>query len=70
MMNKRKAKAVLFSVQESYVRAIKAFSKSRDYQQRGHTTKCLDEQDKAMVYIRKAEAAIDELEAMIEEVSA
>lgn len=65
--NKAKAKATLFTVQESYVRAIKAFGKSREYQQRGHTTKCLAEQDKAMAYIRKAEAAIDLLETMIDE---
>lgn len=65
-MNKRKAKALLFSVQESYVRAIGAFNKANDLGHRGQTTKALDERDRAMVQIRKAEAAIAELAGLIE----
>ena len=66
-MNKRKASKLLFSVQESYVRAIKHFQRADARGRDGHTSKALDERDKAMSYIRKAEAAINELNAMIDE---
>lgn len=66
-MNKRKAKATLFTVQESYVRAIKAFGRADSYGHGGKTTKALEERDKGMAYIRKAQDAIAALEAMIDE---
>lgn len=65
-MNKRKAQKLLFSVQESYVRAIKCFEREEHWSRRGHTTRALDERGKAFVNIRKAEAAITELGALID----
>jgi len=66
-MNKSKAKKLLFSVQDGYVRAIKCFERAEHWSRRGYTTRALDERDKGMVNIRKAEAAITELEALISE---
>lgn len=66
-MDKRKAKATLFTVQESYVRAIKTFGRADGYGRDGKTTKALEERDKAMGYIRKAQDAIAALETMIDE---
>jgi hypothetical protein len=65
-MNKRKAKALLASVQNSYVSAIKAFGNADSFSRSGMTTKALDERDRAMVQVRKAEAAIAELSGLIE----
>jgi hypothetical protein len=65
-MNKRKAQKLLSSVQDSYVRAIKCFERADYFSRAGQTTKALDKRDEAFVNIRKAEAAKDELDAMIE----
>lgn len=66
-MNKNKAKATLFVVQKSYVSAIKAFGRADGHGRNGKTAKALEERDKAMAYIRKAEGAIAALETMIDE---
>ena len=66
-MNKREASKLLFSVQDNYVRAIKSFERAERYSDRGYTTKALEQRDKGFADIRKAEAAIAKLEAIINE---
>lgn len=65
-MDKRKAKSKLLLVQDSYVRAIKAFERAERYSDRGYTTKALEQRDKAIANIRKAETTIAEIEALID----
>lgn len=66
-MSKRKASKLLFSVQESYVRAIQCFQREERYRDRGYTTKALEQQEKGFANIRKAEAAVAALAALINE---
>jgi hypothetical protein len=66
-MDERKAKKLLFTIQESYVRAIRANEKADRFSRSGLTTKALGERDKAIANVRKAEAAIAELETLIDQ---
>ncbi len=66
-MDKRKAKKLLFTVQEKYIQAIKCFERADHFGRYGQTTKALNKRDEGMDKIRKAEAAIAELETLIDE---
>lgn len=66
-MNQKQAQARLFCVQESYVKAIKAFEQAERFSRMGQTSKALAKRDTGMAMIRKAENAIADLDVFINE---